>query len=161
MDCIASVWISMPLFSRNNGDVAIVWKLEQSTSFPVEHHCERLNNGKQTSLTRPPDLYSTHQMISLDCFQEIVSCIVFNHQSAEQMNIIEECTDRHLSTVNSSSLRSHCGLQNMLEESIWKALQPYWSQFLGLCQTLNHFLNQSTTYQKLFFSNCFSQPILR
>lgn len=48
----ALVWISKQLFSRKSHNVAIVRKVEQSTSFPVDHHCKRFNNAKQRCLTR-------------------------------------------------------------------------------------------------------------
>lgn len=48
MSWFVSVWISMQSSSSKTHDVAIVRKLEQSTSFPVGHHCKSLNNAKQT-----------------------------------------------------------------------------------------------------------------
>lgn len=45
---LPSVWISMQSFWSKSHNVAIVRKLEQSTSFPVGHHCKSLNNAKQT-----------------------------------------------------------------------------------------------------------------
>lgn len=35
-------------------------------------------------------------MISLDCFQEIVFCVVLNHQSAQRMDIIQEGAEGRL-----------------------------------------------------------------
>lgn len=110
------VWFTLNfhaiIFKSHN--VAIVRKLEQSTSSPVDHHCKSLNNAKQ-SLTRLV-CYESNDLTWLfpgNCF---LHCL---HQSAEQMNIIEEWTDRHLSALNSSSLGSRCGLQNTLKVNLY------------------------------------------
>lgn len=110
--CIASVWFSMP--SRNDGDVAIVWRLEQSISFHVEPHFKRLNNAKQTSLTRP--LSSTSQMISLACFLHRLQspvCTADEHYrgmhwkafiySEKQLSEISLWTTKHACRVNLKS----------------------------------------------------------
>lgn len=68
-------------------------KLKQATTYPA---AERHFNGSIMSSRGAWQYHSsTSQMISLDCLQEIVFHIVFNHQTAERMNIIEKWTDRH------------------------------------------------------------------
>lgn len=68
-------------------------ELEQATTYPA---AERHFNGSIMSSRGAWEYHSsTSQMISLDCLQEIVFHIVFNHQTAERMNIIEKWTDRH------------------------------------------------------------------
>lgn len=62
-------------------------EVEQATTHPAaEPH---FNGSIMSSRGAWQYHSSTSQMISLDCLQEIVFHIVFNHQTAEQMNIIE------------------------------------------------------------------------
>lgn len=62
-------------------------EVEQATTHPA---AEPHFNGSIMSSGGAWQYHSsTSQMISLDCLQEIVFHIVFNHQTAEQMNIIE------------------------------------------------------------------------
>lgn len=71
-------------------DKVTAWKnseVEQATTHPAaEPH---FNGSIMSSRGAWQYHSSTSQMISLDCLQEIVFHIVFNHQTAEQMNIIE------------------------------------------------------------------------
>lgn len=103
-----------------NGPVASwqshsVRKVEQATTHPAAQ--PHFNASIMSSRGAWQYHSSTSQMISLDCLQEIVFHIVFNHQTAEQMSIIE---NELTGIFPPAALDNQNGVRMTSEKKSWK-----------------------------------------